>query len=575
MKSAHLVEIPTKLRQAAQLSHAGQLARAQALYEQVLQCQPDQHEALHLLGVIAARTRQFERAVELIGKAIGVDPHNAAAHNDMGVACKALGRWDAALASYDRAIALQPNFAEAYNNRGNVLRNLRQLESALASFDRAIVLRRTYAEAYNNRGVVLNDLHRWEEALTSYQRALALQPHFANAYSNRGVTLERLNHLEATLADYDQAIAINPSDAQAWANRGNVLRDLGHASAAVASCDRALALEPHLAQAHHNKGLALLLAGDFQRGWSEFEWRWKYAGSPLLQGQRSFAQPLWLGGESIGGKTILLHAEQGLGDTIQFCRYAKQVADCGARVILEVQRPLLEVLKHLDGVTRLVARGDALPDFDLQCPLLSLPLALGTTLTSIPVRVPYLQADPAKVQFWRAQLGTKRRPRVGLVWSGGFRPQQPEIWSVNSRRNIPLLQLAPLALPDLEFHSLQKGQPAESELADLVAKQWDGPQLIDSTGLLVDFADTAALIANLDLVISVDTSTAHLAGAMGKPVWVLNRFDTCWRWLLDRSDSPWYPTVRLYRQARLGDWDTVVRRVREDLLRWATTDGHA
>jgi len=234
-------------------------------------------------------------------------------------------------------------------------------------------------------------------------------------------------------------------------------------------------------------------------------------------------------------------------------------------VILEVPEPLVGLLGSLDGVAQLVPYGDLLPPFDLHCPLMSLPLAFRTTLSTIPACVPYLAADRRKVLEWSQRLGERRRLRVGLVWSGGFRPQQPELWPVNRRRNIPLAKLAPLAHTDAQFFSLQKGDAAEAELAGLIAQGWNGPQLTDHSSLLTDFSDTAALVEQLDLVIAVDTSTAHLAGALGKPVWILNRFDSCWRWLLDRTDSPWYPTVRLYRQDRPGDWDSVVQRVRVDL----------
>jgi hypothetical protein len=264
-----------------------------------------------------------------------------------------------------------------------------------------------------------------------------------------------------------------------------------------------------------------------------------------------------------------------LGDTIQFCRYAKHVADLGARVVLEVPRALANLLKNLDGVMQLAVRGEPLPPFDYYCPLMSLPLALKTTLTNIPAQIPYLRSSTERVQYWNGALGQRTMPRVGLVWSGGFRPNQPELWAVNDRRNIPLAKLAALKHPAIEFYSLQKGQPAESELAKLIANNWDGPDLRDYTSELHDFEETAALIEQLDLVISVDTATAHLAGALGKPVWILNRFDTCWRWLLDRTDSPWYPSAHLYRQERPGDWEGVVQKVRSDLEQFANRDQRA
>jgi hypothetical protein len=333
---------------------------------------------------------------------------------------------------------------------------------------------------------------------------------------------------------------------------------------ALTGYDRAIAIKPDFAAAYNNRAYTRLLSGDFENGWLDHEWRWRNELGASAKDKRHFAQPLWLGNYSLRGKTILLHSEQGFGDSLQFCRYVDEVADLGATVVLEVPKPLASLLASLDGASQIVVQGDALPAFDCYCPLLSLPLAFKTTLSTVPAHIPYLKSRPEKLLFWKEKLGSKRGPRVGLVWSGGFRPNLPAFWPGNSRRNIPLAKLAPLKHPDMEFYSLQKGQPAESELAELVSRGWDGPELIDFSSSLNDFADTAALIENMDLVISVDTATAHLAGALGKPVWILNRFDTCWRWLLDRTDSPWYPTARLYRQPRSGDWDSVVERVRAD-----------
>jgi hypothetical protein len=305
--------------------------------------------------------------------------------------------------------------------------------------------------------------------------------------------------------------------------------------------------------------------GNYPQGWADYEWRWKDQQGWIIKEKRNFPQPLWLGETSLAGKSILLQSEQGYGDTIQFCRYAPLVAALGARVMLEVPKALLGLLQSLEGVAQLMVHGEPLPPFDCYCPLLSLPLAMNTLLSDVPARVPYLKPSEAHSRRWQNRLGDRRGPRVGLVWSGGFRPGRPELWSVNDRRNIPLAKFAALKHPGIEYYSLQKGQPAESELEELAAHDWDGPHIKDFTSEIDDFADAAGLIEQLDLVISVDTATAHLAGALGKPVWILNRYDTCWRWLLDRDDSPWYPTVRLYRQERPGDWESVLRRVSSDL----------
>jgi len=531
--------------------------------------QLQQAAALHQLGVIAARSGDFAGAVNLIGRSIDADPSNPAAFNDRGIALKGLGQYEAALASIDRAIALLPGYAAAHNNRANVLRELRRWDAALASYDRAIMIDPAYSEAHGNRAVLLNDLHQWEAAVAGFDRAIAAQPANANAHCNRGVALEHLGELGRALEDYERAVALDPRFVQAYSNRGNVLRQLGRIEAALASCDRAIALSPEHAAAHQNRALALLLRGDWTEGWAEYEWRWKNPHSALAKDHGRFTQPLWSGQEGLAGKTILLHAEQGLGDTLQFCRYAPRIAERGAQVVMEVQGALLEVLAGLDGVAQFVARGQPLPPFDCHCPLLSLPRAFGTTPHETPAQTPYLRSDVHKTRAWAERLASTSKRRVGLVWSGGFRPNQPEVWAVDRRRNIELAMLAPLRHSGIEFFSLQKGESAEAELAQLLAGGWDGPRLTDFTGLLSDFSDTAALIQQLDLVISVDTSTAHLAGALGKPVWLLNRFDTCWRWLLERSDTPWYPSARLFRQEEPGAWSGVVRRVAADLAAFA------
>ncbi len=517
------------------------------------------------MGVIAARSNDLSKAAELIGEAILADPTNPAALSDRGVALKALRQFEGALADFDQAITVQPDYAPAYNNRGNLLRELRQWDAALASYDRAVEIDPRYSDAHNNRGVLLTDLNRWEAAVASFDEAIAANPAHADALCNRGVALERLDRPDAALASYDRALRLDPAHVLALANRGNVLRQLQLVNSALSSCNRAIALSPNLAAAHQNKAMALLSLGELETGWAELEWRWKNENNALFAERRGFRQPLWLGEAAPSGRTLLLHSEQGMGDTLQFCRYAPMAARSGAEVVLEVPQPLVSLMSTLEGVSRVVARGAPLPDFDLHCPLMSLPLAFKTTLGSIPANVPYLHADAHKSRLWEERLGARTGLRVGLVWSGGFRPNQPEIWAVDNRRNIPLAMLAPLRHPAVEFYTLQKGEPAESELAKLRSNRWDGPPLIDFTDRLHDFADTAALIEQLDLVISVDTSTAHLAGALGKPVWILNRFDTCWRWLLDRPDSPWYPTARIYRQESAGNWASVVRQVAADL----------
>ncbi len=562
--------------------------------------------ALHFnLGSILAEMNQTDPARQSFETAIALNPRFSQAYFSRAVVLKKQGFPDAALASYDQAIAVRPDYADAYYNRGRILHEMNRLEAALASYDSAIALNPAHAGAHCNRGIVLGALGRWDSALVSYERALALDPRDAGALYNRGVTLRHLDRPEEALASYDEAIASRPNLAEAYCNRGIVLKDLNRFEAALASYDRALELAPELAEAHCGRGeilgalgrvaeaaqhqdqaialrrdfplahfakaTALLLAGDYERGWAEYEHR-RQLGGVVAGLNREFATPPWRGSESIAGATILLHAEQGLGDTLQFSRYATLVASRGARVVLDVPPSLKVLLTSIDGVAEVVAHGESLPSFGHHCSLMSLPLVFRTTLSTIPAPRRYLHSSDDRREFWRKRLPVgDGRMKIGLVWSGGFRPDLTDIRAVNRHRDIPVEKLASLRHRRAQFFSLQVFQAggldaAHSHAARREGTSWDDRTLLDYTSALGDFADTAALIDNLDLVISVDTAAAHLAGALGKPVWILNRFDTCWRWLLDRDDTPWYSTARLYRQSSPGDWDTVIERVRSDLF---------
>jgi tetratricopeptide (TPR) repeat protein len=599
----------------------GRLADAERIYNQILAVQPDHFDSRHLLGVVFLQRgnhiealhhidlalrinpgnvfalnnrgvtlqelKRLDEALACFERAINLRPDYAEAHSNRGNALKARKRFDEAVASYDRALALRPDYAEAHSNRGDALRERKLFAEALASCERAIALRPDYAEAHSNRGICLHELHRFEEALASYDRALALRPayveahtnrgnvlfdlyrfeealadfdralalraDFAAAHSNRGNVLQELRQFAEALASYDRAIALQPDLAEAYSNRGNALKELGRFPQALASFDRALALLPDLGQAHFNAALCLLLLGEFTPGWKKYEWRWET--DQLKNEKRNFAQAQWTGSDEIENKTILIHAEQGFGDTLQFCRYVPRVAQRAGHVILEVPRPLCTLMRTLAGDVQVVARGDPLPAFDLHCPLLSLPLAFDTQLETISSDAPYLFADEAKANAWRVRLGRHDRPRIGLVWAGDPRKQLPNSHRIDRQRSIAFDRLAPvIEVEGCDFYSLQKGEHAAAQLRDSPLRQ----RIIDWTGDLNDFSDTAALIDNLDLVVAVDTSVAHLTGALGKPLWLINRYNTCWRWLLERTDSPWYPTARLFRQDDTRDWDPVI-----------------
>jgi Flp pilus assembly protein TadD len=472
-----------------------------------------------------------------------------------------LGRPVEALASQDRAIALRPAYAEAHGNRGNALTDLRRQEAALASYDQAVALKPDYAEAISNRVVPLRELQRPQEALAAADQAIAIRPDYAEAHNNRGGALYDLRRLDAALESYGRAVALAPGYAEAFDNQGAVLYELRRLEEAMASYDQAIALRPDYAYAHHNQAMCRLLLGDFAAGWAQYEWRWQT--EQLRSRWADTGAARWLGEASLDGRKILIRAEQGLGDTLQFCRYVPEVAALGAEVLVEVQPGLERLLGRLDGAVRVVARGAVPPAHDLHVPMLSLPLALG--LGPDVRRDGYLAADPQSVEAWARRLGRAGGLRVGLCWAGGFRPDQLVAGSIDKRRSLSLEAFAPLAEVDgVEFFNLQMGPPAV-QLEQLQARGWAGPEIADLTSDLRDFADTAALVANLDLVITCDTAVAHLAGGLGKPVWILNRFDACWRWLTDRDDSPWYSGARLFRQPTAGDWTSVVEQVRRAL----------
>jgi tetratricopeptide (TPR) repeat protein len=546
-------QLRARFRSAVALHQGGELLRARAAYEEVLKIQPRHSDALHLLGVILAQSND-PRAVELIEQSIEIDPHNAAANNNLGSALHGLGKFAAAIANYDKAIAIHADYADAYFNRGNAQRELGQWEAALLSYERAVSIRTDFAPAHFYRGNVLYQLAQLDAALESYRLAIVHGPDFAEAYSNRGNVLRKLGQYEAALASYDRAIAIKPDWAEAHFNRGVALNELKLPDAALASYDRAVAINPEFAEAHFNRSLVLLLKGDFDHGWTEHEWRWRNAFGSNINEKRAFSRPLWLGEESLAGRTILIFAEQGFGDTLQFCRYVKLVADLGARVIFEVPRPLAGLLASLEGVSQLVTRGDVLPDFDYQCPLMSLPLAFKTTPETIPRCRQYLKCDPTKAAQWEGRLGDNRVARIGLMWNGN--PIQPN----DHNRSFWLADLIPHLPPSFQYVSLQK-YLREADRKTLESN----PQVLNFAGELNDFADTAALCDRLDLVISICTSVAHLSAALGKKTWILLAFAADWRWQLDLDHSPWYPTARLLRQPRAGDWQGLFARLTRDL----------
>ena len=476
------------LAQAFRLHQSGQLTQAGAAYLKVIQVDPANFDALHLLGLVARAQGDHVTAEQMIRK----------------------------------ALVIKPNYADAHYNLGNTL----------------------------------TDLGRMEEAIECYRDALRIEPRNVVNHYNIGNALRALNRTPEAIVAYRTALAGKPEYVEAWHNLGTALRDEGAYADALIALRRAVALNPELAEAHYNLGLCLLAAGDLRVGFREYEWRWQVADFPSPK--RNFSQPRW-NGEVLAGRTILLHAEQGMGDAIQFLRYAPLVAERGGSVVVEVHRELAELAATVPGVRHVIASGDPLPAFDVHCPLLSLPLVFGTDLRSIPAKIPYLSVSRARIDQWEKRLGPRLGLRVGLVWAGNPRHRN------DRRRSIELARLAPLAAATgVTFFALQKGPAVEQ-----ASRPPAGMRLINLGPELNDMADTAAVLTGLDVLICVDTAVGHLAGALGCQTWMLLPKVSDWRWMTGGTSTPWYPSFLLFRQSEAGEWTTIMENAARVLDTWA------
>jgi Flp pilus assembly protein TadD len=485
-----MATIAEAIQLALQHHRQGQFVQAEQIYRQVLQADPRQGNAWHLLGVVEGQMGRHDAACDNIKRAITLNPREAVYYSNLGHACRSLGRLDEAVASYREAVRIKPDFAQAHYDLG----------------------------------VTLQMQEETEQAVASYRRAIQLRPDYSEAHNNLGTSLQKLGRIEEALACFDQVIA----------------------------------REPEVGDGHFNRAIAWLLTGDFARGFPEYEWRWRNSTwSPRL-----FQQPRWDGSPQ-PGRAIYLFAEQGLGDTLQFVRYAPRVKERVGTVVVECQPTLVKLLANCPGVDLVTSSPGMAPPFQLQAALMSLPGIFGTTLATIPAQVPYLIADADMVAAWRAELNAVNAIKVGIAWRGN--PQHP----MDALRGIPLTFFGQLArVPHVKLYSLQKG-PGREELTESRSRF----PIIDLTDRLSDFQDTAAILKNLDLVISCDTAVVHLAGALAVPAWVALPFAPDWRWLLEREDSPWYPTIRLFRQRRAGDWQDVFERLEQALRKGSGVRG--
>ena len=582
---------PAELYQAG-LHHmqAGRHLDAQICCKQALAADPDHADSLHLMGILCHQMQQYDHALEWISRAIRQNPRPRYL-SSLGSTLQSLGRREEALRAFDKAVQLKPDDADLWVNLGNILIELERPIDAVLSFQHALTLNPRHWDAANKSGFLFYGLKDFEAALTQFDLCDRLQPNQALTLQARALAFRGLRRFEQSLADNLRSYEIDPDIIETRNNIGDALRSLEHHQEALQWFDKALELQPNhigalnnkaflLGQMHRfdeafamydrmkalnlsnpatdwNLGLLHMMTGNFEAGWIGREARWNTP-DVLPAAYPKFAEPMWLGKEQIDGKTILIRIDEGLGDSIQFARYVPMVAARGARIILVVAEAVRPLLSKLPGVSQcLPVTTETLPAFDMHCPMCSLPLAFGTRLDTIPSDVSYLPAPDADlVQAWEERLGPRKKLRVGLVWSGN--PKHGN----DHNRSIPLRALAGILDADATFVSLQKDPRADDQA--VLREQSD---ILDLTADLTDFVATAALIRCLDLVITVDTSVAHLAGALGCPTWILLPYVPDYRWLLDRDDSPWYPTVRLFRQTETREYPSVLERVRCELLK--------
>jgi len=555
-------------------------SKAQHLLYKALCIEPENSEVLTSIFLLAQRARLSATAFVMVKRAIASWFLNAKALGFLAaMMCDAAhseaGRLEA-LVLFRFAMAINPADAEVINNYGVLLLRSDRRDDALRVLMRSRRLIDDYADPFCNLGMVHQAVGAIDSATLCYQHALVLRPDYCDAINNLGSVRWHREESALAMTSFDRALSVFPDSVNARHNRCKALHGMLFLDEAIKEYSSLLCRSPELFEVYWHQSLAYLAKGNFESGWRLYEYRWLLDQSRVI-GVRGPIETMWVGGTIPADKRLLVYHEQGLGDTLQFCRYVRLLVARGVSVVTRVPDSLLRLLRGQGDYGTVVGFSDPVPPFDLHCPMMSLPLAVKTTLESIPYSdTAYLRELSSDGDGWGARLDDffrvpdrgSRGLRVGLVWNGGFRPEQPALWEANQRRNISLSLFAKhLDIPNIDFVCLQKGDPAESELRGRETEYWRRGRILNVADSLSDFADTAGVISNLDLVISVDTSTAHLSAAMGKPTWILNRHDTCWRWLINRSDSPWYKSVTLYRQGPERDWAVVLNRVAADLAK--------
>ncbi len=583
--------VTESINQTAKVSQLGHSQQAEQFYKQILQKDPQNPYALHSLGLIAYKKGQSDIALDLIGKAISINNNIPELHNSSGLILEAFGRFSEAINSYKHAVSIKPDYSDAYHNMAIAMQSIHRYDEAVTMCQKAISYRSDYAEAYNTMGYCLQKQNRPVEAIESFRRALQYKPALVEAYNhlgtllyelgrsaeaidifrkaiqydsayselynNMGMALKDQEQFEEAIDNFKQAIRLEPDFTEAYYNLANSLRDQGQCEQALELYQQAIRLKPDYAQAHWNMALALLLKGDYEKGWQGYKWR-RNTVLKNITDYRCFGKPRW-DGSNFAGKRLLVHYEQGLGDNIQFARYLPMLKTRGGTVVFEILDPLRTLFQNFPGIDELIIYEHGKKpsvEFDLYTSLFDLPSIFKTTLETTPCTVPYIHTDPAKVEYWRNQIAGPDF-KVGIAWAGS------PVHGNDRYRSCSLSYFEPLSkIEGIKLFGLQKGQAA-SQMDQFAGKI----PVINISKQFFDFSDTAAAIENLDLVISVDTSVLHLAGAMGKPTWALLPFAPEWRWMLNRTDSPWYPTITLFRQQQWGQWEQVFERMAAELRR--------
>ena len=545
-------QIDTMIENAYRAMQLGRYDEVSKIYDRLTIDSSDDPTFANIFAQIALQNNLIKEGIAWLKKSLEVFSNQPTVLLNLGTAFSEINQHDDALDYFGKSIRLDENNPLAYFNQGVVYRYLHQFDNALNSYKNALKINPDYADALNGIGRIYHLKNEFNLAITYYDKAIQSQPNYSEVIYNKSIALLELKRYDEALVCYDAAIQLKPDDHEPYNGKGNTLQELKRYDEALVCYDAAIQFKPGEATGFWNKSLLKLIIGHYEEGWKLYEWRRQMEKNK--NNYKLYDQPLWLGKESLHNKTLLVESEQGFGDVIQFVRYIPMLENIGAKVILEVPKVMTSIIKSLHGNFLVIEKGKLLPHFDYHIPIMSLPLAFNTSINSIPASIPYLFSDKTKREYWNKKFNKKIKPRIGLVWSGSIHHTNDKNRSLLLKDFEPILQLP------FEFHSIQK-EVRENDQKTL----FEFNQVHQHQDELNDFSDTAALIEEMDLIISVDTSVAHLAGALGKDVWILLSYHPDYRWMLDRKDSPWYPTCTLFRQSKIDDWSDVVLEITSNL----------